>query len=149
MADGDEVSTITDHDDAAWAAHQRTLVEHYLHSQGCDHGGVSLEPRWYLSPYLAVWAVRSKANPDLVGWWAISGDVPTDYLTAMRTLRNTADVLAAFSAQWSGAAEAMSRGEYRGIGKPENTAHLAPLLRTRAAMLQELSDQLRAQENKG
>ena len=30
MADGDEVPAITDHEDAAWAADQRKVVEHYL-----------------------------------------------------------------------------------------------------------------------
>jgi hypothetical protein len=149
MADSDETVTITDSEDAAWAADQRKTVEAYLWTQGCDHAGVSLEPRWYLSPYLAVWAVRSKVNPDMVGWWAISGDVPTDYMTATRELRSTADVLAAFGAQWSRAAEAMSRGEYVGIGKPENTTELAQLLRTRATMLQELSEQLRSEEDEG
>jgi hypothetical protein len=149
MADGDEVPTITDREDAAWAADQRKVVESYLEAQGCEHAGVSLEPRWYLSPYLAVWAVRSKANPDAVGWWAISGDAPTDYMTATRELRNTADVLAAFGAQWSRAAEAMSRGEYAGIGERENIAELAPLLRMRAEMLQELSEQVRAEESEG
>jgi hypothetical protein len=149
MADGDEIPTITDSEDAAWAADQRKMVEHYLQAQRCEHVGVSLEPRWYLSPYLAVWAVRSKANPDAVGWWAISGDVPTDYMTATRELRSNADVLAAFGAHWSKAAEAMSRGEYAGIGKRENIAELAPLLRTRAEMLQELSEQVRAEESEG
>jgi hypothetical protein len=149
MADGDEIPTITDSEDAAWAAKQRKVVEAYLQTQGCDHAGVSLEPRWYLSPYLAVWAVRSKANPDLIGWWAISGDVPSDYMTATRELRSTADVLAAFGAKWLRAAQAMSRGEYAGIGKPEHTAELAPLLRTRATMLQELSERVRAEEGEG
>jgi hypothetical protein len=71
MADGDE-------EDAAWADEQRGVVEAYLRGQGCDHAGVALEPRWFVRPHLALWAVRSRANPDLVGWWAISGDVPTD-----------------------------------------------------------------------
>ena len=57
----------------------------------------------------------------------------------------------ALGAQWSRAAEAMSRGEYAGIGKPENIAELAPLLHTRATMLQELSEQVtgpkRARDN--
>jgi len=149
MADGDEIPTITDREDARWAADQRRVVEDYLRSQGCDHAGVSMEPRWYLSPYLAVWAVRSKASAGLVGWWAISGDVPTDYMTATRELRSTADVLSAFSAVWSKAAMAMSRGEYAGIGKPDDTTELAPLLRTRAAMLQELSESVRAEEAEG
>jgi hypothetical protein len=148
MADSDEIPTISDSEDARWAAGQRRVVEGYLQTQGCDHAGVALEPRWYLSPYLAIWAVRSKANPDLVGWWAISGDVPTDYTMATRELRSTADVLAAFGAQWSRAAAAMSRGEYAGIGKPEDISELAPLLGTRAAMLQELSERVRADEGK-
>jgi hypothetical protein len=147
MADSDDSATIADSEDAAWASDQRKLVEAYLTSQGCQHAGVSLEPRWYLSPYLAVWAVRSKANPDRVGWWAISGDVPTDYMSASPQLRSTADVLAAFGAQWSQSAEIMSRGEYTGIGKPENVIELAPLLRTRAEMLQELADQVRVDES--
>jgi hypothetical protein len=149
MADGDEVPTISDRQESAWAADQRKLVEHYLQVQGCDHGGVSLEPRWYLPPYLAVWAIRSKSHPDRVGWWAISGDVPTDYMTATRELRGTADVLAAFGAQWSRAAEKMSRGEYAGIGKRENIAELAPLLHSRAESLHELSEQVRAEEGEG
>jgi hypothetical protein len=41
----------------------------------------------------------------------------------------------------------MSRGEYVGFGKPEDAAKLAPLLGTRAAMLQELSEQARAEES--
>jgi hypothetical protein len=147
MSDSDEIATIIDSAAAAWAALQRDAVEAYLQTQGCEHAGVSLEPRWYLSPYLALWAVRSKANPDLVGWWAISGDVPADYMTATRELRSTADVLAAFGAQWSRAAEAMSRGKYAGIGKPETVTELAPLLSTRARMLQELSEQVRREES--
>jgi hypothetical protein len=146
MADGDEVPTLTSAEDAAWAAEQRQVVEGYLRAQGCDHAGVSLEPRWHLSPYLAVWAVRSKANLDQVGWWAISGGVPTDYITASRGMRCAADVLAAFGEQWSRAAEAMARGEYAGIGRPEDAAELAPLLRSRAEMLRELSEQVRTEE---
>jgi hypothetical protein len=146
MADSDEDFTITDQEEAAWVAAQRKNVEAYLQDQGCDHAGVSLEPRWFLYPYLAVWAVRSKANPDLVGWWAISGDVPTDYLSAARELRSTADVVKAFGQQWLESAEAMSRGEYTGIGKPENVIELAPLLRTRASLLLELAEQIKTED---
>ncbi|MEM6853807.1 MAG: DUF4826 family protein [Planctomycetota bacterium] len=149
MADSDETPTITNESDAAWFAKQHKVVVAYLRSQGCDHAGVSLEPRWFLSPYLAIWAVRSKANPDAVGWWAISGDVPTDYMTAACDIRNNADVLAAFGTRWSKSAESMSRGEYFGIGKSQDARELAPLLQTRAEMLHELSEQVRAEESKG
>ena len=149
MANSDEESTITNSGDAVWAGKQREVIQAYLQSQGCDHAGVSLEPRWFLSPYLAIWAIRSKANPDAVGWWAISGDVPTDYMTAAQDIRSAADVLAAFGRQWSQSAESMSRGEHVGIGKPENVRELAPLLRIRAGMLQKLSDQVRDEESEG
>ncbi|MDX1965295.1 MAG: DUF4826 family protein [Pirellulales bacterium] len=147
MADSDEMETVTDRDDATWIADQRKIVETYLQHQGCEHAGVSLEPRWYLYPYLALWAVRSKLNPQLVGWWAISGDVPTDYMAAARELRSIADVLAAFGRLWLQSAEAMSRGEHTGKGKPENAIEVAPLLRVRAEMMQELAEQVRAEES--
>ncbi|MEX0641425.1 MAG: DUF4826 family protein [Pirellulales bacterium] len=149
MADSDDTQLLTDSEDAAWASKQRAVVESYLQNQGCDHAGVSLEPRWFLSPYLAIWAVRSKSNSDVVGWWAVSGDVPTDYMTAARDIRSTADVLAAFASRWLHSAEAMSRGEHIGIGKPEYVRELGPLLRTRAEMLQELADRIRAEESEG
>jgi hypothetical protein len=79
-----------------------------------------------------------------VGWWAISGDVPTDYMTATRELRNVADVLAAFGTRWAQAAGAMSRGQYAGIGRREDMFELVPLLRTRAELLHEFSKQVRA-----
>ena len=65
-------------------------------------------------------------------------------MTAISELRCIADLLAEFGTQWSRAATAMSRGEFAGIGKPEDIAKLAPLLLTRAAMLQKLSKQIRA-----
>jgi hypothetical protein len=43
----------------------------------------------------------------------------------------------------------MSRGDYAGIGKRENIGELAPLLRTRATMLQELAEQVRAEDGEG
>src|SRR5438132_14084795 len=95
----DESPTIDDAEDAAWVGQQRQIVINYLTAQRCEHNGVSLEPRWFMSPYVAVWAVRSKANPDRIGWWAISGDLPTDYMTASGQ-RSTGDVLIAFANQW-------------------------------------------------
>jgi hypothetical protein len=66
--ESDEISTIEDPEDAKWAAAQRQIVLDYLVEQRVEHGGVSLEPRWFLLPYVAIWAVRSRANPNEVGW---------------------------------------------------------------------------------
>jgi len=147
MANSDETTTIPEHDDMAWVADQRKSVELYLQNQRCDHAGVSLEPRWFLSPYLAIWAVRSKANPGLVGWWAISGDVPTDYMTASSKLRSIGDVMTAFGKQWSASAAAMSQGQYMGFGSLKETARIAPLLQSRAALLIDFAEQLKNEES--
>lgn len=104
--------------------------------------GVSLEPRWFLAPYLAVWAIRSLRNPDRVGWWAISGDVPTDYISWGRA-QDAGDVLSEFSRVWKAAAEKMAVGEQLDnciIGDdPARAKELAPLLLGRAEMLEEIA----------
>lgn len=136
--DSDDEATIDDPEDVAWVAQQRELVTQYLASQRVDHGGVSVEPRWFLSPYVAVWAVRSAVDPERVGWWAISGDVPTDYMTCANE-RDDGDVLIAFATRWRAAARRMAAGllpdDGFTIGSPEDAADLAPLLATRAELL--------------
>lgn len=143
--ESDEEPTIADPAEAAWAAAQRERVVEYLASQNVDHRGVSLEPRWLLSPYVAIWAVRSKANPDRIGWWAISGDLPTDYLTCGKE-RDNADVLLAFSTQWKKAAAQMAKGlqlpDYQ-IGPPGREKELAPMLLSRADILEEFADDMK------
>jgi hypothetical protein len=151
MTDSDESPTIDDPDERAWVARQRRIVIDYLTSQRCEHNGVSLEPRWFVSPYVAVWAVRSKVNPDRVGWWAISGDLPTDYMTAAGQ-RTTGDVLVAFAMQWHAAAERMKDGEHLDdyvVGDPSRPKELAPLLEARAKLLQKFGDDLNRSEAAG
>jgi hypothetical protein len=58
--ESDEATTIFDPADVEWAASQREHVVEYLASQNVDHAGVSMESRWFLRPYVAIWAVRSK-----------------------------------------------------------------------------------------
>jgi hypothetical protein len=141
--DLDDTSTIEDPHDAEWIAGQRQVVVDYLVSQRLQHGGVSLEPRWFMSPYLALWAIRSRANPDRVGWWAISGDVPTDYIMCGDE-QDPGDVLTEFSKLWKMAAKKMAVGEQLdnciiGGGNPARAKEIAPLLLRRAEMLQELA----------
>ena len=143
--DSDQKPSIDDPDEAAWAAAQRKRVVEYLASQRVDHGGVSLEPRWFLSPYVAVWAVRSNANPDRIGWWAISGDLPTDYISCTDE-RDDADVLRSFASQWKEAAAQMAAGQqvpgYR-IGPPGGEKELATLLLSRAEVLEDFANDMK------
>lgn len=145
--DTDEEVTITDPDEAAWAATQRKRVVDYLASQKVQHAGVSLEPRWFLCPYVAIWAVRSKANPARIGWWAISGDVPTDYITCGQEQDN-ADVLLSFSRQWKEAAAQMATGAFlpgHRIGPPGREKELAPLLLSRAELLDDFANDMKSE----
>jgi hypothetical protein len=149
--DSDEQATISDPSDGAWVATQRARVIEYLSSQRCEHAGVSLEPRWFLTPYLAIWAVRSQAEPGCIGWWAISGDVPTDYL-ACTSERDNADVLLSFSRVWHSVAAYMAEGQWapnHEIGPPGQQRELAPLLIRRAEMLEELARDMNAAEGEG
>lgn len=143
--DSDEETTIAGPDDAAWVATQRQWVIDYLGREHVDHGGVSLEPRWFLSPYVAIWAIRSKRNPDYVGWWAISGDLPTDYMTCTNE-QDEADVLLAFSREWKAAAAEMFKGRHppgTQIGPPGKEKELAPLLLKRAELLEKFANQIK------
>jgi hypothetical protein len=146
--DSDDVPTIEDQEDAEWVAAQRQKVIDYLVMQRVEHYGVSLEPRWFLSPYLAVWAIRSRANPDRVGWWAISGDVPTDYITCLHE-QDSGDVLTGFAKVWKAAAAKMATGEQLenfkiGDGNPARAKELAPLLLKRAEMLEEIASGMKS-----
>lgn len=147
--DSDDTPTITDPDDAKWVASQREVVLRYLTSQHVEHNGVSLEPRWFVSPYVAVWAIRSRKNPERVGWWAISGDLPTDYMSC-GTEQEPADILLAFSARWTDAAERMARGEQPDdftIGDPCKARELAPLLATRAKLLHDFAIEEKSEDS--
>jgi hypothetical protein len=141
----DEKVTNTDSPDAAWASVQRQRVLAYLASQKVEHAGVSLEPRWFLSPYVAIWAVRSKSIPEFIGWWAISGDLPTDYLTC-EDQRDSGDILLSFARQWKVVAAKMAAGDhlpgYR-IGPIDKAKELAPLLLARVELLEDFASTMK------
>jgi Domain of unknown function (DUF4826) len=144
--DSDEKPTITDPEEAAWTASQRTRVIDYLTSERCEHGGVSFEPRWFLSPYIAIWAIRSNASSDRIGWWAISGDVPTDYITCTHE-NDDADVLLSFARVWKSAAAYMANGMWapnHQIGPPGRQKEFAPMLLSRAQFLEDFANQMKA-----
>ena len=128
--------------EAQWIAEQRDVVEQYLQREEVRHRGVARQPDWFLAPYVSVWRVTSKKNPNAVGWWVVSGDLPTDYLggddaTDART------ALAAFGRRWLEVSGCMLRGEEHPtikIGREGNRRELGDLLRRRAQILQNWTD---------
>ena len=125
-----------------WIASQRKIVQEYLDRQAVGHLGVGEYPAFHVHPYVAVWAVQSKKAPCWVGWWAISGDLPTDYVERGK-IAHPREALRAFARQWRELSAYMLRGEEHPdikIGTPDQWPGLGDLLRRRAQILKSYAD---------
>ena len=123
----------------AWLGKQRAAAVEYIDRQGIKHRGVSEEPEWFVAPYVSLWTVESGKNPGAIGWWVISGDLPTDYLSG-KDATDPRSALAAFAARWEEVSTYMLRGEDHPtirIDKSENRKELGDLLVRRARVLQD------------
>ena len=122
-----------------WAAAERQKVLDYLAAEGCRHAGVADWPTFHAIPYLALWAVQSTNHAGRVGWWAISGEVPTDYMSSSDG-EHPREALRHFAAEWSAVAGHMRRGEphpEKELGDPQHWPELAEVLEQRAKVLEE------------
>jgi hypothetical protein len=131
----------SDYDDpeveAQWLKEQHATVKHYLDREEVRHRGVASAPEWFLTPYVSVWKVES--DHGVVGWWAISGDLPTDYISGSGAT-DARSALSAFARRWREASACMARGEEHStvrIGNVQNRRELGDLLSRRAEILQE------------
>lgn len=122
----------------AWCNERRAEVAAYLMAQRVHHGEVGDWPAWHLAPYVSVWAIESAVEPGSMGWWVISGDLPTDY-AGSDGLLDPREALRAFAERWKAAAVLMARGEaypeVRMGRSAEERKSLAPLLQRRAELL--------------
>lgn len=132
-----------DYDDPAveecWCFERRSSVAEYLKRQNVDHGEIGEWPAWHVAPYVSIWAIESKKSPGWVGWWVISGDLPTDYIGADK-LKHPRTALKAIAERWLEVAGYMKQGKRHptiiiGNSMPENQAELTPLLEKRASLL--------------
>src|SRR5579871_3635872 len=131
-----------DYDDpkleADWLAKQRETVLEYLQNEGVRHRGVASDPEWFLAPYVSIRIVESMTTPGATGWWAISGDLPTDYLSG-NDAANARDAMAAFASRWHQVSAYMLRGERHPtvtIGPPGKEREFGDLLSRRAGILE-------------
>jgi Domain of unknown function (DUF4826) len=132
----------SDQTEDAWVADQRNTVLAYLQREGLHHPHVGDWPAWHLRPYLAVWAIESLVAPGRVGWWAISGDVPTDYVS-FTDAEHPREVLRHFARQWAEVSSSMLRGQEHPdtvIGTPDQWPELGDLLKRRSALLRRFAD---------
>lgn len=132
---------MSDYDDpeveAQWCAERRLEVARYLCDEGLEHGEVGEWPAWHVCPYVSVWAIESLVSPGSVGWWAISGDLPNDYVSASKA-KFPREAVEAIALLWQEAAQYMARGENHPtvrIGNGSQNRELASMLASRAALL--------------
>ena len=135
-----------DYDDPAveeqWCEERRAQVSAYLQGEGVVHGSIGVRPAWHVAPYVSVWAVESKIRPEWVGWWAICGDLPTDYVSAAE-LKHPREAVRSIASEWLEQARLMRSQDQPDairIGRPEDWASLAPLLEARATLLHDFAN---------
>jgi hypothetical protein len=132
---------MADYDDpeveARWLAERRDEVSDYLNREDISHGSIAEEPAWHVAPYVSIWAIESLKAPGSIGWWAISGDLPNDCVSASDA-KTPREAMHAIASLWQEASQYMLRGERHPtfiIGTGESAEELAPMLASRAQML--------------
>lgn len=130
-----------DYDDpkveAQWFTERREELANYLKEEGVEYGRIGEVPVWHVAPYVSIWEIEGQDSPGRVGWWAISGDLPNDYVSVSKA-RNPREAMVAIATIWGEAATYMARGEKHPtfiIGNGENDEELAPLLASRSEIL--------------
>lgn len=140
MTDADQ--TFDPAAEKAWVAAQRSAVADYLKREGVQHGQIGEWPAWHVQPYLSVLAIESFVAPGRMGWWAISGDIPTDYVN-FSDAQHPREVMRYFARQWAEVSSFMLRGEPHPettIGAPAEWPELGDLLQRRAELLRRFAD---------
>ena len=100
-------------------------------------------PTFHVEPDLALWAVQSIKHDGRIGWWAISGDVPTDYMSSEEG-ESPQEALRHFSSEWADVADHMRRGVEHptmNMGTPDEWPELARMLQARADVLARYADE--------
>ncbi|OWY70207.1 hypothetical protein B7486_15505 [cyanobacterium TDX16] len=123
-----------------WCNEQRNIVAAYLLSQKVVHGRIGDWPAWHVVPYVSIWAIESKARPEWIGWWVVSGDLPTDYIssTDVKPSQHPRRAMQVFSQKWLELVNAWKDGrevEDMSIGDENSREELIPLLEARSRLL--------------
>lgn len=125
-----------------WCDEQQKIVADYLRSQKFKHGQIGEWPAWHLFPYVSIWAIKSLKRPERIGWWAICGDLPTDYIYVadVDPPQHPRKAMRVFADNWLKVVQAWREGreiENTRIGDSSSHGELGPLLESRATLLME------------
>ena len=130
---------MTDDELEIWVGKQQSDVTAYLRQQGIESPNVGPWPAFEMAPHFAIWAVESKIEAGRVGWWAFSGDCPTDYVSEDGNChpRNSLRLLLE---RWRNCIPCMKAGiqpPNMKLGDGSNLKLLGELLETRVGLLNE------------
>jgi hypothetical protein len=120
----------------------RRQVVHYLDHFKMRYSEVPAAPAWQVAPEVYLWRVYGFQSDVQPAWFAISGNLPTDYVTS----DSAPDLRAAvryFARLWLEAADCMKAGKSHrsfSIGTPDQWPQLQLLLRDRAQLLAGFSE---------
>ncbi len=123
---------MTDAETQEWVRLQFQRANLHLAEQGIVMESVAVAESRYLPPLIAVWKIHG-LNKNVV--WAISGDVPVDYLP-VAVAANAREALKHFSYRWQMKAQQIMDN---GISD-QTSADYVQLLVGRANMLYDLSE---------
>ncbi len=131
-------------DDECWCSAQRNVVADYLRVEGVETGLIGDWPAWDVTGCAAIWAIESKFRPGWIGWWVISGDLPTDYCSAadVEPPQHPRKAMRVLAERWLSHVDAWENGlessDFK-IAGSQSKDELTPLLKSRAEMLLEWS----------
>src|SRR5262245_38723618 len=120
-----------------WCNQQRKIVIGYLKSQRVKYNEIDDCPAWHGATYVAIWAIESRTNPGWIGWWVISGDLPTDYVSAkdIKPPQHPRKALKLIASRWAEIAKFWKAGKEHPnmvIAGGKERQKLLPLLEARS-----------------
>ena len=93
-----------------WLDEQQNVAYQYMEKTGAKHGRIEHTPSFFVAPYVAVWAVESSKSHDAIGWWVITGDLPTDYVSSTG-ISSAREAIIAFAKRWSNSVNMHKNGK--------------------------------------
>jgi hypothetical protein len=119
-----------------WCLERQSDVSEHLKRDGVVHGCIGEWPAWHVAPYVSLWAIESIKRPGEIGWWAICGDLPTDYISA-DSIHHPRDAMRAIASRWLDLIPHMIVGASSAVqlASAESRKDFAPLLERHAKQL--------------
>lgn len=93
-----EASSNAEAAQAQWAREQFQKANRFLAEKGIIPNKVMVAESRYFAPYVAVWKIAA-TRPNKAVYWVISGDLPTDLVSA-DAAKDAREVLRHFSLAW-------------------------------------------------